>query len=130
MIDAGLFHLLSTATAITDICQTRIFPVLLPTGPDYPAVTYQLISATPQPTLNTSGFQRWRIQFDCWGKSYADAAGLRAALVKTLNGFQGVLSDGTRLQNADFLQLTDFFADDARVYRCMVEFYLYFTLSS
>lgn len=130
MIDAGLWHLLSTTAAITAICKTRIYPIILPPDPTWPAMTYQIIAATPEPTLDTAGFQRWRLQFDCWANTYADAASLRAALIRTLNGYQGTLSDGTLLQDAEFIQVTDFFADDARVYRCMVEFYLYFTFSS
>lgn len=130
MIEAGLFNLLSTTPAIEAICQTRIYPVVLPEEPTYPAATYQMISARAEPTFETSGFQRWRIQFDCFGVAYPDASGLRDALIKALNGYQGVLSDGTILQNADFIQLTDYFYDQARIFRCMVEFHLYFTFSN
>jgi hypothetical protein len=130
MIDAGIFTLLSTTAAITSICQTRIYPVILPTGPTLPALTYQLIAAKTNPTFETSGMQRWRIQFDCWAETYADAAGLRKALIQTLNGYQGTLSDGTVLQNADLQQIVDFFEDNARVFRCMVELYMYFNFSS
>jgi hypothetical protein len=130
VIEDGLFNLLSTSTQIAALCKTRIYPVLLPTAPTYPAVRYQIISATPRPTLDTSGFQRWRIQFDCFGANYSDAASLRGALMKLLNGYQGVLSDGTNLQNVEFIQLMETFADDARTYKCSVEFYLYFCFSS
>lgn len=126
MIDAGLYALLSTTATITDICATRISPVALPVDEQLPALTYQIISSTSYPTFNTSGYQRWRLQFDCWGTNYSDAVGLRAALIKTLNGYQGALPNGQFLQNADLLQITDFFEDDARVFRCMVEFYIYF----
>lgn len=130
MIEVGLAALLNTTPAIQAICGARIYPVALLPNASYPALTFQLISATPDPTFDTSGFQRWRIQFDCFGEAYADASGLRKALIKTLNGYQGLLSDGTNLQNAEFLQLIDFFNDNARIFRCMVEFYLYFTFSS
>lgn len=130
MIEAGISHLLVTTPAVEAICGTRIYPMILPTEPTYPAATYQMISANPDPTLDTSGFQRWRIQFDCFGRSYSDAAGLRGALITALNGYLGTLNDGTRLQNAEFHNLTDFFYDASRTYRCMVEFYVYFTFNS
>lgn len=129
MIEAGLFNLVSTTPAVAAICETRIYPLILPTGSKYPAATYQMISANPDPTLDTSGFQRWRIQYDCFGRTYADASGLRRALITALNGYVGVLSDGTHLQNAEFHNLTDFFNDASRTYRCMVEFHLYFTFN-
>lgn len=130
-IDEGLWNLLTSTPAIAALCGTRIYPLTYPNNPTYPLMTYQIIAATPDPTLDTSGFQRWRIQFDCFDRNYrTGASALRTALIKALNGYQGVLSDGTNLQNAEFFNLTDFFNDDARAYRCMVEFYLYFTFGS
>lgn len=130
MIEQGLWHLLSTTTAITALCKTRIYPVILPTDPTYPCALYKTIAAKPSPTMDTSGFQRWRVEFDCFAYAYMDAAALRSALRSTLEGYRGVLSDGTSLQDCQFIQLGDMFEEDARVYRCMVEFYLYFDFSN
>lgn len=130
MIEQGLWQLLSTTSAIASLCGTRIYPVTLPTGPAYPCVLYKTIAAKPSPTLQTSGYQRWRIEFDCFAETYAGAAAVRSALRSTLEGFRGTLNDGTYLQDAQFIQLGDMFEDDARVYRCMVEFYLFFDFSS
>lgn len=130
MIEAGLFKLLSTSSAIVAICGTRIYPMVLPTGPTYPAMTYQVIVAPQSPTMNTAGMQHWRIQFDCHGESYPDAVGLRTALIKTLNGAGQVLSDGTVLQNAHLHTLSDDFATAARVYRCIADITLDFNFSS
>lgn len=130
MIEAGLFQLLSTATAITAICQTRIYPVVLPTGPKYPAMTYQVIVAPQSQTMNTAGMQHWRLQFDCWGDTYGDAVSLRAALIKTLNGAGQLLGDGTFLQNAHLNTISEDFASAARVYRCIADITLDFNFSS
>lgn len=130
MINAGLFALLSTTSAISSICGTRIYPVVRPTGATYPALTYKLIAAKPSPTLQTSGYQRWRIEFNCFAGTYDQAAALRAALRSTLEGFNGILGDGTFLQDAQFIQLGEDFEDDPRIYCLMIEFYLFFNLSS
>lgn len=130
MIEAGLFSLLSNTPAIAALVGTRIYPVVLPTAPTLPALSYQIVGAMSKPTLNNSGFQRFRMQFDCWGQDYSDAVTLREALVKALNGYQGLLSDGTMLQNAQFIQPIDFFEHEALQYRCAVEFYLYFDFNS
>jgi hypothetical protein len=128
VIEAGLFSLLSTTSAITTLCGTRIYPAVLPTDPTYPCVLYKLISAKPSPTLSTSGFQRWRVEFDCFGQTYASAVAVRSAIRSTLEGYRGTLTDGTLLQDAQFVQLGDFYEDGARVYRCMLEEYLFFNL--
>lgn len=126
MIEAGLFSLLSGTPAVAAIAGARIYPLVLPTDGELPAVTYQVVGARPDPTLQTSGFQRWRIQCDCWAEDYSAAAGLRDALTTALNGYQGTLSDGTILQNAELIQPIDHFDHEALQYRCTVEFYLYF----
>lgn len=130
MIDAGLFTLLSTTSAITALCGTRIYPVTFPTGPTYPAMAFKWIGAKPNPTLRNSGYQRWRMEFECRDHTYALALAMRGALRSTLEGYNGVLSDGTFLQDAQFVQLRDDFEDDPRVYCCTIEFYLFFNLSS
>jgi hypothetical protein len=126
MISTGLFSLLSTAAPITALVDTRIYPVRLPTKPTLPAITYQSAGGAGEQTLNTSGFQRRRYQFDFYGLVYLDAEAVRDALVAFLNGYQGLLSDGTLLQNAEYLQPIDFDQQEALQYRCAVEFYLYF----
>jgi len=127
VIDAGLFSLLSSSPAITAICPgTSIYPVVLPTGPSYPCMLYKLMSAKPSPTLDTSGFQRCRVEFDCFSQTYAQAVSLRAAIRSTLEGYRGALNDGTLLQDAQFIQILDDYENDARIFRAMIEMYLFF----
>lgn len=101
-----------------------ISAVLLPEKVTLPATTYQIIVGTSEPTFDTSGLQTTRVQFDCFGSSYADAYAAREALIQALNGYRGALVDGSFLQGALVITSVDFFADAPRQYRCMVEFYL------
>jgi hypothetical protein len=128
MIEQGLYTLISTDPTISGMIATRVYPILLPEKPVLPAMTYGVVGGSGEPTLNTSGMIRLRMQFDCWGMKYSDAAQLRKALVQALNLYYGVLSDGTYLQLAQFIQPVDFYEQDARQYRCAVEFYFEFTL--
>jgi hypothetical protein len=121
MIDAGLYSLLSAAARITSICESRIYPVVLPDNPQFPLITYKTIVAPQSPTMNTSGQQHWQIQFDCWGRTFPEAAGLRTALVETLNGAGQMMSDGTLLQNAHLHNLSDDFASGFRAWRCIAD---------
>ena len=130
MIEQGLFTLISSDPTISGMIGTRVYPILLPESPTLPAITYQVTRGNGDPTFETSGLIKLYMQFDCWGKTYSDAAQLRKALVKLLNGYQGVLSDGTDLQLGQFQQPIDFFEQDARQYRCAVEFYFLFDFGS
>jgi hypothetical protein len=130
VIEAGLFHLLSTNAPIAALCATRIYPDILPTGAKYPAIRYARISRIPKPTLTTSGMQFLRMQFDCHGESKADAEALAAAVESLLTGYQGLLSDGTFVQNVLFLGGPSGFEDDARTYCSISDYKFMYNLSS
>lgn len=130
MIQVGLAALLNNTPAIQALCGTRIYPDARPPGVAYPAMTWKLIAAKPSPTLSTSGFQRHRFEFCCFGVSPIDAETLRETLRKALEGYNGVLSDGTLLQDAQFIQALDSYEDDPRVYERMIELYLFFNFST
>lgn len=126
MIEQGIYTLLAANSSIVAMVGTRISPVVLPENSSLPALTFHVVAGASTPTFETGGQQRLRLEFNCWGATYLDAITLRNTLVSALNGYQGLLSDGTYLQNANQLQNADFFDHDARLYRAMVEFYLYF----
>jgi len=130
MILTGLFALITTASAWQALAAERLSPVTLPEIPTLPAATYQIVGGSSEPTFQTSGMQKLRVQFDHYGNTYSDANGLREATRVLLNGYSGTLSDGTVLQKADLIQSVDYFENDARQYRCMSEFYLWFDFSS
>lgn len=130
MIATGLAALLSSTPSIQALCGTRIYPDERPPGVTYPAMTFYLVSAKPSPTLDTSGFQRHRYEFCCFGASPIDAETLREALRHALEGYRGLLSDGTLLQDAQLNGGDDSFEDDPRIYKRVIEFYLFFNFSS
>jgi hypothetical protein len=130
VIEAGIYNLLAGAPGIAALVGTRIHPMVLPEGSPLPALTYQTVGSSSEPTFATSGPQRLRLEINCWAAGYLDAITLRSAVGATLDGYQGVLSEGTYLQDIQSLQQVDFFETDARQYRAMAEFYLYFNLPS
>jgi hypothetical protein len=101
-----------------------------PTGPTYPLIEFKEIAGKANPTWDTSGMQRDRFQFDCYGERKSDAALLRDALRKTLNGYNGLLSDGTLLQNAILINKGSSYSDDPRIYSCTLEFYLLYNFTN
>lgn len=128
MIADGIFTLLSTAAPISALVGTRIYPVNLPEKPILPAIVYYTAGGTSEPTFETSGLQKLRYQFDCYGELFGDADRTRDALVAFLNGYQGTLSNGIVLQDAIYLQPIDGFKDAPRQFCLGVEFYFLFTL--
>jgi hypothetical protein len=126
VIETGIISLLNSSFAVTSLCGSRIFPDPMPENEVYPAITYMMIGARPDPTLDTSGYQRHRIEFRCRAENALQAIGLREALRHTLEGYNGPLTDGTLLQDVQFIQLADNYIDNPRLYVRMIEFYLFF----
>ncbi len=126
MIETSFYSLLSQDPGIQAVVSDRIYPVLLTTDGQYPAITWQIVSGHTAPGLTTRGLQRWRVQVDCWGERYLDAAVVRKAVIHALDLRNAQLPDGIWLQGAVLIQPIDFYAGENELFRCGAEFYLYF----
>lgn len=129
MILSGIQSLLASNAGIAALASNRIYPVLMPESLDlstYGAVTYHVVGGSSDPTFTTSGMQKLRVQFDCFGSTFKQANLIREAIRLAINGYSGTLNDGTTLQWAELIQPIDHFENDARQYRCSSEYYLHF----
>jgi hypothetical protein len=136
VIDQGLVTLLAANAGVAAILVTggagSIYQGVVPEDiAQYPCLSYQFVGGRSAPTLQGSGQQRSRVQIDCWATT-ADAAKLLADAVRqALNGYQGLLSDGTFLLDAQILHPgIDYFSDDSRFFRRMLEFYLLYNFTN
>ena len=121
MIEQAFYTILSTSTAITALVASRIYPIVISENSHLPAIDYSFVGGSASPTLTTTGTQKYRLEVNCWGSTYADAVTLRNAVIGTLNGY---LSPTMSIQ---FLMPRDLFDDTLLQYRAIAEFYIYFT---
>jgi hypothetical protein len=138
MILAGIVALIvQSGSGLEAITTNRIYPGTLPedVGADMggkPAIVYAVIANSPDPTFDTPGMQRMRVQFDCYGVGSSTASGygvansVREALVALLDGFRGRLPDGSWIEGVMLCDYRDAFMSAARQYVSMAEFYLLF----
>lgn len=130
MTAEAIFSLLTLAKGDST---AGVYPVVLPENETLPAITYQVVGGSADPTFETSGWQRMRVQVDVFGPysrgrdGYRTASNLRLVMISALNGYAGTVADGTQLQDVEFIQMIDGFQNDARQYRCGFEMYLHFT---
>lgn len=130
MIQIGLYNLLVNDPGLSALIADRITPVMLPEDPTLPALTYLDISLVSEPTFESSGMQRMRVQFDSHAEGYQQSIAVQDALRLCLDGYQGLLSDGTFLQNAQRISAMSAYDDVPRQFRAVSEYYLFFTLTS
>ena len=131
MIEQSFYSVLMASTAVTALTGYRIYPLVvpeidsdIPLSSQLPAIDYAIIGGSAYATLTTTGWQKYRVEVNCWGSTYSTAVTLRDAVIANLNGY---LDTQMSIQ---LIQPQDFFDHDLLQYRAMVEFYVYFTYSS
>lgn len=96
-IESTIYSRLSGFAGLTALVGTRIYPMILPQGATYPAVTYQRIATAPRDSCMSEddGIVRANIQVTAWSETFTNAKAIvdqvRAALQRyTVAGIQGI----------------------------------------
>lgn len=139
MIDSGLYALLAAdngGDAIDQLAGGRVFAVEGPPDmAEMPYLVYSFVGGLAAPALTSSGVLRQRVQIDAFAAQASGtvqpgtiAAMLRNAVIPRVDGWREMLADGTNVLNAIVLNPGTDFCTEQRVFRCMCEFYIDYTL--
>lgn len=132
MLLEALYPLLSNDAGLAAATGGRIFKVSPDVGACLPSLVYFSAGGAGEPTFDTPGMQRARLQFDGLGQTRGEAAAVLNALRILLNGFTGTLDGGLRIQNALLINpepIDVSFEEYARDFRCYSEYYFWFTFN-
>ena len=95
-MEKDLLALLLASASVGAIVGTRITPIAREQGGILPAVTLQRISGGPEYADDGEvGIQGARVQFDCWGDTYASVKDLAIAVTNELSAVQDVTQGAT-----------------------------------
>lgn len=123
MIESLFYSLLLESASLSSMCGgANIFPLVLPDSPTFPAITFRFVGGTANPTLNTSGLTRYRVEVNCWGNTYSSAVKLRHTVKTALNGYYDANMSIQWTHNLDL------FDHEILEYRAVSEYYLLSTL--
>lgn len=123
MIESALLQQLTANIDVTALVETRIYPVVWPDTPVFPLVTYQRISTVTQSVFSGPlSMATVRLQIDAWGAGYSDAKAVAEAINKALEGFQGTLPDGTRVDDIILDSQFDLFDSPSLRFRVSSDF--------
>jgi hypothetical protein len=123
MIGDALFSVVTGASAVSSLIGMRFYPAVLPKDPTLPAAVYRFVGGSNTPTMDTRGFQRSRLQIDCFGDTYSDAVNLRKAIAQTLGGYSSAEFTSQILTIG-----SDGFDQDLLQYVAILEIYCWFSL--
>lgn len=126
MIEQGLVLLVQGAPAVAAIATAGGgFLDTLPKDFQLPSWAYSIVSDPVEYELTGPvSLGSTRIQIDCFGATGADAIRLAKAIDAVLIGYRGTMTDPdeTNVQGCFRTNKIDFFDDEARNYRRMLEY--------
>ena len=75
MVETSLYSRLTTFAGLAALVSNRVYPLIMPQGATYPAVTYQRISTEPREVAMGAdpGIARPRFQVTAWAETFAGA---------------------------------------------------------
>lgn len=115
MIEQDVVNALLNNSSVTDIVDSRIYPLQRPQTDPLPALVYQRVSTTPENSLQGfSGIDAVRLQFSCYAKTLIDAKELAMVLRVALDTDTDIKS--TCVMEMDEQDL------ETRNYRTIVDF--------
>jgi len=91
-IGEAIRDILIKNSTVAGLVGSRVYPVLLPQRPVFPAVTYQRISGTSDMALTgATGLSHPRFQVDVWSATYSATQALADAVREALNNYSGTV---------------------------------------
>jgi hypothetical protein len=105
--------------------EDRVYSLVLPQNPAYPAISFQQISATRTHAMGSDGpLVRVRVQVNSWGRTYADARTLAGEVLTRLNRFKGE-SGGIQVLDVLLDNELDTYEMDADVRRVVQDYTIF-----
>jgi len=124
MISAVIFNLLSTTTAVTDLVDTRIYPISAPLNAAYPLVNITTVSTTPTNTKDGgSVVDTSRVQIDVYAKEHSESGAIAKLIRQALDGYHGNF-DGHRINRIYFERESESFDSEQRLYRISTDYFI------
>lgn len=116
----NIITILKTSSAVTGIIGTtpRVYPLVLPSAPTLPAVTYNQVGRAINRVANLQS-EQWQI--DCWATTFGASYSLANAVEEALQSYVGKIS-GVRIEDVRFINRVSTYESASGYYRHMLEF--------
>jgi hypothetical protein len=122
IVGKAIYHLLTNATAITDIVGTRIYPEVAQQDGDLPYIVYNITNNEPSDTkpepskLDTAG-----VEVNCYATSYSQAIDIAVAVRGALDRVKGTYN-GVNVQSIQYINEVIDFDEPQRAYNISADY--------
>lgn len=119
-----LFTRLSTYAGLAALVGSRIYPIIMPQGVTYPAVTYQRIATEPREScmVEDVGWARARMQVTAWAETFSAA---RAIIEQVRGALQRWITTG--VQGCFIVAEYDLYDDEALKFGAAIDVHVVYT---
>jgi len=123
MIGKLIYSRLSTASNITAIISTNIYPDITPQNVDYPFIVYSIIDSNPVDFKDgQSNLEEIDLQIDVYTQNYDTTQNLSNLIRNRLDRFVGTL-EGVEVQTIKYIrQSSEVFNAELSVYWVSIDF--------
>lgn len=127
MIESGIVQLVQADATVLSLAPVGGFYAQLPKLQALPCWSYLYVSDVPTYTLQgVDNLTNRRLQIDVFGDTDVNTLTLATAIDQVLSGYAGTLSESTVVQGIFRTNVIDFFDPDARTYRRLLEYSVWF----
>jgi len=85
-IESSIYSRLTAYAGVSDLVSTRIYPVVMPQGTTFPAITYQTNTREKNPTFGAdSTISSKEMRITSWADTYSEAKDLADEVLGALN---------------------------------------------
>jgi len=122
MIDAAIFTKLTTTAGITALVSSRVYPMRLPQGVTFPAISFDRVSTDVRDLTHngTNQTAQGTFQFSCFAEDPKTVKQVAAAVVSALHGWKGTVS-GEKIFRSMVLNETDLFDEDMAIFQVAID---------
>lgn len=122
MIRKAVAQILINDSKVNDLVNGRIFPLQMPQESGFPAISYQLISLTPNDTKQQpSKYDESEFQVNVFAELIKDTIKIAGHVRRALDGYSGTV-DAVRIPVVRFIDMNDNFEQDNEIKYTMLRF--------
>ena len=122
IVGKAIYHLLTNATAITDIVGTRIYPEVAQQDGDLPYIVYNVSNNEPSDTKpEPSKLDTAEIEVHCYATSYSQAIDIAVAVRGALDRVKGTYN-GVNVQSIQYINEVIDFDEPQRAYNISADY--------
>jgi len=120
MLEQAIYSYISTYPGLIALVGSRIYPLVMPQNPTYPAVVYSRVSRVYEKDLLGTAWNQSRVQFSVYAKEYLEAKRVAEQLRAAFRDYKGEIN-GINVMLADVTNEIDLYEPDKALYHVLVD---------